>query len=484
VPVIDYRLSKVTRQHLPDGQWRTTVEVERRGEGWMPVEVGDRDTIYGRLEGQAARDRLEFVTAREPQRLALDPRGRTHDWNALNNHEAKPIVGRGAWDVRVDNPTSETVHRDRQVRALVPVAWYNDFGGVTVGLRERGNYFGTYNKDLVLGSLATRGDATAPLGGYLRITNPLPGEPTPHVRSTFALWAVEGRAGASLDVDHSLKRHLGYGADPHAGFDAIWMATTGMGYLDPRLWENGGTIEAGPRVETTVERGARVLKARLAGHVGVAYWNPGPGQDSGNRYDVAAFGRLSGEASVRAPFWLGTRMGVRVFGGAYLSHDDPLAQRRIMVAGADPYRTFSNPLLRSQGALLVRPDFQYHEPGDANLRAFRPDLGGRWAVALNTEVARVVWQRKHGLVRDLSVGGFADVALVDSMATLGNTSGQAYSGVHDMGLGIASRQRIGDLEWMLRVEFPIEMNMPDLAADDRSIERVAFRWLVSLRASF
>jgi len=44
-----------------------------------------------------------------------------------------------------------------------------------------------------------------------------------------------------------------------------------------------------------------------------------------------------------------------------------------MVAGADPYTTFANPLLRSRGALFVRPDFHYQAPGDANLRAFRPD---------------------------------------------------------------------------------------------------------------
>jgi hypothetical protein len=392
--------------------------------------------------------------------------------------------------VRFDNPTSETVRRDRQVRAFVPVVWYNDFGGVTVGVRERGNYFGTFNKDLVLGSFATNGDATAPFGGYLRITNPmLGGPPTPRLRSTFALWVVEGRAGASLAVDHSLKRHPGYGADPHAALDAIWMATTGLGYLDRQLWEDGGTVEAGPRIETTVTTGTgdggRVLKASLAGRLGVAYWNPGPGEESGNRYDFAAFGRVWGEMSMRAPFWLGTRMGVRVFGGAYLSHADPLAQRRIMVSGADPYSTFTNPLLRSKGALFVRPDFQYHEPGDANLRAFRPDLGGRWALALNGEVSRALWRRDHGLVRDLSLGGFGDVAIVDSLATFGNAGGKAYSGIHDLGLGIASRQQLGDLNWTLRVEFPIEMNLPDLAADGSGRdERVAFRWLVSLRATF
>jgi hypothetical protein len=491
VPVIDYRLRTVVRHHQADGTWRTTVEVERRGDGWMPIEVGDRDTVYGRLDGQATRERLDFVTARKPGRLVLDPRMRSHDWNMLNNYERRGIAGRGAWDVRLDNPTSETERRDRMVRAFVPVAWYNDYGGITVGVRERGNYFGLFNRDLLLASVGTAGDAAHPFGGYLRLTNPIMGDgaPAPRVRSTYAVWAVEGRAGASLDVDRSLKEHLEFGADPHVGFDAVWMATTALGYLDRRLWDDGGTIEAGPRFETTAEKhgagGATVLKARLAGHAGAAYWNPGPGEQSGNRYDVAGFARLSGEASMRGPFWLGTRLGLRLFGGTYLSHADPLAQRRIMVSGADPYQTFANPLLRSQGALLVRPDFQYHEPGDANLRAFRPDLGGRWAVSVNAEVSRRLWRRDRGVVRDLSLGGFADVAVVDSMATLGNADGHAYSDLHDVGVGIASRQRVGDLEWLLRVEFPIEMNQPNLAADDHAPgDRVAFRWLVSLRASF
>jgi hypothetical protein len=202
---------------------------------------------------------------------------------------------------------------------------------------------------------------------------------------------------------------------------------------------------------------------------------------SGSRYDVAGFARLTGEASVRAPFWLGTRVGVRLFGGAYLSGSDPVKQRRIMVAGADPYETFTNPLLRSVGALFVRPDFHYQEPGDADARAFRPDLGGRWAAALNAELERPLFRRTRGLGRAVAPEAFCGVALVEWLAT--GPSG--CTARNDAGFGIVARQETGDLHWALRAEFPIEMNAWRLAPDYGPTDgRIAFRWLVSLAPSF
>ena len=485
-PLIDYRLQRVERRRLQGGGWRTTVTIERLGDGWMPVEIGDRDTIYAVATGQAAVERVGFTSARRPGRLMLDPRGRTHDWNMLNNREQRWGVGRGAWEVRLDDPTNETVRRDRLVSAWLPVAWSNDFSGVTVGLRERANYFGSYDRGVLFATAATRPGAAQRFGGYLRVTNPLGrAPPTPHVRTTLALWDVEGRAGAALDVARSLRQHLTFGPDPRVGFGAVWMATTKLAYLDRRLWDDGGTVEGGPWAEVTSERGARVFRARAGIHGGVAYWNPGPGVASPDRYDFAAFARATGEASVRTPFWLGARLGLRLFAGGYWSGSDPLKQRRIMVAGADPYETFTNPLLRSAGALLVRPGLYYQAPGDANVRAFRPDLGGRWAVALTAELTRSLYKRERGLVRDVAIAGFLDVALVDPLATSPQPTTAWYSDLHDAGVEIVSRQHWGELDWTVRVEFPIEMNAWNYAADVRPPgSHVAFRWLVGLSPTF
>jgi len=62
-PLIDYRLDKVQRRRLADGRWLTAVSISRQGDGWMPVEIGDADTIYARATGQPERERVEFVTA-------------------------------------------------------------------------------------------------------------------------------------------------------------------------------------------------------------------------------------------------------------------------------------------------------------------------------------------------------------------------------------------------------------------------------------
>ncbi|HEX2645963.1 MAG TPA: M1 family metallopeptidase, partial [Candidatus Dormibacteraeota bacterium] len=149
-PLFDYRLKRVQRRALEGGRWSTVVTIERRGDGRLPIEIGDRDTIYARATGKPAEERVTFVTARRPGRLRLDPRGLAHDYDALNNWERRPVVGRGAWEVRLDDPTQERARRDRLVRAWLPVAWSNDFGGFTVGVRERSNYLGRYDRDLVL----------------------------------------------------------------------------------------------------------------------------------------------------------------------------------------------------------------------------------------------------------------------------------------------------------------------------------------------
>ncbi len=285
--------------------------------------------------------------------------------------------------------------------------------------------------------------------------------------------------GAAVSADRSLRRHPGFGADPHAGFDALWMATTDLGYLDRSLWDDAGTVEAGPWVSTSVQRGNTLWRGRVGVRAGVVYRYPGAGIVSTNRYDMEAFARTAAEASVRTPFWLKSTLGVRLFGGAYLADNPPPRQRRIPLAGADPYESFTNPLLRSRGALFVRPDFHYHAPGNANLRAFPSDLGGRWAVGANIEGTKA-------LLRDVALEGFIDLGVVDPLAVPSSPPGRWYTTLYDGGVGVVSRQRVRDLAWTMRFELPLVVNRWDYAADRRAGAEglLAFRWQVSLEPSF
>ena len=485
--LIDYRLDKVKRSRLPDGRWRTTVTIRRLGDGWMPVEIGDKDTIYARATGQPETERVEFTTARRPGRLRLDPRLRSHDWNALNNTEKRGMWGRGDVGIlRLDNPTRETVRRDKLVTAILPVAWFNDYGGLTVGLRTRQNYLGRFEQNLGLGSVATDGGATHRGGVYFRWANPI-AHPVPRTTTSVAAWSVEGRTGAALRADRALRRTFVQRSDPHAGFDVLWMATTDLGYLDRRLWDDAGTFEAGPWVATTITAGGALWRAAASLRGGVVYWNPRGGVVATNAYDFEGYVRGSAEASVRRPFVAGTRLGVRLYAGGYEGASPPVRQRRIGLAGADPYATFVNPLLRSRGALLARPGFYYHAPGGPNLRGFADDVGGRWAVAVNVEVTRPLLSREQGPLRQVAVYGFADGGLVDSMAIPSSPAGRAATTLYDGGVGLATRQHVGELEWSFRLELPVIVNRWDFARDPRlggSQTRAAFRWQVSLEPSF
>jgi len=85
----------------------------------------------------------------------------------------------------------------------------------------------------------------------------------------------------------------------------------------------------------------------------------------------------------------------------------------------------------------------------------------------------------------VAIEGFCDFALVDSLATSPQPSSRWYSDLHDAGVGILSRQQIGELAWTLRLEFPVEMNARHLGPDFQPPgTRVALRWLVGLRPTF
>ncbi len=476
-PLIDYRLDKVQRRHLADGRWLTAVSISRKGDGWMPVEIADDSVIYARTTSQAEHERVEFITSHKPGRLTLDPRALAHDWNALNNREPRAFSGRGRRSVMFDNPTKNSMRRDRIMTGLLPVGWYNDYGGVTVALRSRENYLGRFEKNLGLLSFGLDPEATHPFGIYGRFGNSVH-NPIPRTDASLAGWYVEGRAGLAIHADRSLREHQSFGPDPHAGFDAIWMAVSDVGYVDRALWDNAGTVEFGPWASVTKHSGETVWRGKVDVRGGLVYRNPGPGVVSADRYDLEAFGRATAEVSVRTPFILKSTAGVRLFGGGYLAANDPPLQRRIMISGADPYETFTNPLLRSRGALFVRPDFHYHAPGNANLRGFSPELGGRWAVAANVEATKPL-----GLPEHAALELFFDGGVVDPQAVPSSPAGKSYTTLYDGGVGLVTRHRINELAWTMRFEMPLLVNRWDYAAAGTT-ERFAFRWQVSLEPSF
>lgn len=497
-PLYDYALGDVTRRRLAVGGWETTVEVERKAAGRMPVEIGEHTgrgvTIHARTAGER-HETVSFQTLERPGALMLDPRVRTHDWNFLNNREGRlPIVGHSRW--RLDDFFREPQERDRLVASLAPTFWWNDASDGTVGLRFRQNYLGRYNRVTLWLGRGVSGVETATLGEsvdfYAKLENPVWLRRANTTQSVEG-WAREGTVGARVRYATEHRASLASDNVYRKGYSAQWVATREALFLDPRLWDNAGTVELARFDDWDLDDSRAHWRVRLDYGGGMVYAFADP-QTVDDRYDTQLFGRATASASVRKPV-AGFVAGARAFAGGYLGDANPVAQRAIPLHGADPYQTLGNPFLRTQGALLRSParrspftdrsyDVFYHAPGNANLRGYRPSLGGRWVIGGTVEIERDVYRGSNGLLRRASIVAFGDGALVDTLAVSSGTD-RAYTPVYDAGGGVRVWFRIGDLTFPVRVEFPVYVSEPFFAYDTREgSQDVQFRWLISLQPIF
>jgi hypothetical protein len=473
---VDYAVGAAHRQQLPDGRWRTMVEVRRLGGGQFPFEVrvqGEGDAGVARAGGSVQRETVSVETATRPSRVILDPAGTTHDWNVLNNRRGFGLrLGR-------DAPASDFLDpcftrpslRDRLARSWAPVAWYNDAGGWTAGVRRRDDYLGRFELNELWATVATGAGARDPdrtLDARLVFRNPtwlrFPG-----LSQRLEVARMEGRFVASLGVEKAWGRDV-------TGISLTWVGATTSAYLDTSRYERAGTLEltATGRATWTGPATQAQLAAALAG--GYASWHVNaPTGGSGEHYArataLATLDRAFGALHLRA----------RASAGAALAHGHLVRQRRVYLAGADPYEVMSSPFLRSRGALLVQSGIQYHAPGGAGLRGFSPGLGARQAYGLSLELERDLVRRSGGLASRLAVAAFGDGAVADGdLDPRGHLAGAA-----DAGVGLRIDHRIGTTSFQTRFDFPLWVSLPLLAQDAHpGRHRFGFRWSFSFAPAF
>ncbi|PYP39916.1 MAG: hypothetical protein DMD43_09690, partial [Gemmatimonadetes bacterium] len=145
-----------------EGGWRTQVEVVRKAPGIFPVDVVVRsasDSAVTRADGAAEREWVELTTAGKPREVEVDPWGRAHDWNLLDNRKKRGLLGFATEprrDVYLDRVFSDRIRRNRLTVGLLPTIWYNDQGGVTLGGRARTDYLGRFEQNVAMLSVDTR----------------------------------------------------------------------------------------------------------------------------------------------------------------------------------------------------------------------------------------------------------------------------------------------------------------------------------------
>lgn len=498
----DYSVGGVKAQRRNDAEtqsWVSRVEVKRNAPGIFPVDVVVRsgsDSARVRVSGAAASEWVELRTEGRPREVEVDPGVLSHDWNMLNNRKRRRLLGFSAAprrDVYLDRIFSRRIRRDGLTAAVGPTVWYNDEGGVTLGGRVRTDYMGRFEQNELMLSVDTRGwderdGSLGGFGGYLTVRNPVRLQ-MPRTDQTLEAYWVEGRAGLAVAAERQTNAHRSFGPQTWRGGSLRWLVTTETEYLDPTLWDGGGTVEAEGWLRSEERSGRWTLSGRLGGGGGVEYRNRGIGLTTGTSYDVQPYLRLTAEASARRELGGRASAAVRGYAGWVESGRRPLKQRQLFVSGADPYRQFGNPFLRSRGALLSGTDVHYHMPGGGGVRGLQPGVSSTRLLAINVEADRAVLLRSDRdsatsrgmrLFREVRIAGFADAALGNGDIPL---TGSGASLVADAGVGIRIRHRIAQTSFVTRFDAPLLVTRPRLAVDDQA-GSVRFRLVVSFSPAF
>ncbi|MEI2719450.1 MAG: hypothetical protein V9E87_04835 [Gemmatimonadales bacterium] len=363
-----------------------------------------------------------------------------------------------------------------------PDAWYNDAGGLTLGVRlrssasERGERH-TLRLGWSTGLLSPQDQTVKTLQASLTLENPfhLRGD---DVEQRIDLFRLDGRSGVLASI----------GQRDRFGAALRWVAVHDDRFVLNPTWEVGGTVEIPVWIERHGTAGAWETRARGTVTGGVEYRRPGDGITTRTRYDMQPWGKLALEATAHRALTGNVTLAVRGAHASLFSADPLLPQRRLYVAGADPYQQLANPFLRADGAPLVRGDMagHWHEPGGGNLRGLAQTLSTNHLTSVNVEVVATVLRPKTPLLSRVALVGFGDAA------RLGGERGPGGDGTSlalllpvrrmlvDAGAGLRLTHRLFGMEFTSRLELPFYVNDSPWAASEPMDRVSAKRWLIGI----
>jgi len=453
-----------------------------------------------RTDGLADREWVTVKTGSKPKEVVLDPRVQTHDWNMLDNRKRlgwilpRTLFPPPGTDFYFHPYFSTRSRRERLTVGVQPTLWYNDAGGVTVGVRSRDDYLGRYEQNVAMLSVSTGwgvkkdfGVVTAgevhDIDFFLRGKNPVVLR-APNMSQTFDAYKIEGRYGAAATLEWSRRAHLTFGPTRSHRVSLRWVGIDDTGYLDPGYYDNVGTVEVQFANGISNESGQWELSARSSLGGGLAYNRDGLAASGRTDLDPFYFNGFI-EGIARRDLAKGLGLALRGYLAAGVSDHEAAKQRQVYFQGSDPLSQLYNPFLRSRGALLVREDFNYHSPGGAGIRGVDPRLSTSAIAALNLEVERGLLSRPQShLFKRISIAAFSDLAQgIGSMSQTPATGTIRF--LADAGLGVRAAHRIGDTEFVTRFDFPLFVSRPELAQDaGAGDDDVAFRWVFSFEQPF
>ena len=498
VVLTDYAVQSARREATTSG-WRTTVHIARKAPGEFPVTVavyGASDTSYATADGTSEKEQVVVTTRSKPRRVMVDPFAIAHDWNMLNNQYTfrwlpQWLRGREApTHVYFDTWFSPQASRDHLTVGIMPTLWYNDASGATIGFRSRADYLGRFEQNVTsefcgLRHFGSTDHKLDTCGFSVSLGNPTWWR-MPNVSQHLSAFRFEGRAGASVSMERVRAAHVGFGPTHTFGGSLQWLATYDLAYLPPTLWDDGGSVEAAVWWGVADRHGRWDVSFTAKAVGGAMYRSPGGGFTTTNRYDAQTYARPELTATATRPLGKRTTLGLRAYAAGVFSSDPVLSQRRIFVAGADPYQSMSNPFVRSVGAPLVREDCwcRWHTPGDGNLRGYNQSFATDRLLAMNAELETTLLRPRTKLVSRVVLAFFGDGGYTGASRGIGG-SGDSTSLVApdrwlaDAGVGVRLTHRIGRTTWTTRLDFPMWVSDAQWAFAQRLNRFAANRLVVS-----
>jgi hypothetical protein len=376
---------------------------------------------------------------------------------------------------------STRVRRDRLTLGLQPVAWYNDGGGLTLGLRSRGDYLGRFEQNVSIVTASTGvgvEDDARDVDFWFRLRNPAFLR-APNVSQTLDFYNVEGRFGATATIERTRRAHLTFGPAWTQGLALQWVQPDDFRYLDRGYYDDAGTVEMQLSSGVATRAGRWQLELRNTVSGGLAYHEGGLA--ASGRPDLDPFyGRVTIEGTARRALGARWTVGGRLYAGYAGGDGLPAKQRQIYVQGADPLERLANPFLRSRGSLLEGEDMRYQLPGGGGVRGIDPRVSTRGLVSLNAELERTVVSRPAArLFSRVALAAFTDLAHGFQSDEDALSAGRIRF-LGDAGVGLRAEHRIGDTRFVTRFDLPLWVSRPELAQDRSAADdEVAFRWVFS-----
>ncbi|MFL5560444.1 MAG: M1 family metallopeptidase [Gemmatimonadaceae bacterium] len=467
----DYALGKVTIAQQYDGSWLTRGRVSRMNEYRERPPLGvltSAGWTIARGDPMADDQWIEVRTTGKPEAVRLDPLRTTEDWNRRNDVRS-PLSSFFLSAERVrrnvfDWPFLDQVSRDQTINAWTPIGWYSAPNGLVGGLRLRSSYQGLVDRN-ELGVVVNRdipGARSSPgvppsLQAWWIHENPtLNGRPLIGLRT--ALWTFDGAKGGEISYQWDASPYIyARTITTNRSIGATFTAPRRFGYL-PDRWESAHVYEL--QLAQTSKFWRLPWKPLLSANIGIG----GVKRPELPESLLAPFGGTWGDQGGYAR-WEASVAGLRATGSdsvrvlslrLYTSGSTSLTplQRRPFLASRDPYETLYNHFVRPTGGILTRKYVRTVPLGGAGLRGYDPAFATRSStIALNAEEGARLLALSSGS-RPLAIWGtaFVDVAALQ----------HDYPG--DAGVGVMLRGWVFDRDVRVRVDLPIWVADPALAA--------------------